>query len=296
MKLLAYDTPNGAGEQTLAYKIVGQRRIELTFLPPTEKKFDRAPVYLIIPGGGWHSASKEAMIGFSKRSSDLLRARGWATVSIDYRVDSADGVDMVEIVSDAMDAGRYLAHFSETLGIDSHRVVTHGHSAGGHLALMLALAPHSGFVADSPFDCNRDDFDVVATAPLSPPTVLYRDAAGYCPQAFSFEGRGLFRGDDIGHLAAQRHRASPIDYITPLSVPTLLVYGTHDDLVFAENSTQYYARCRTVGAPCRYVASVYGGHCFEPMVEGKLSSPNFEEVQDQVYRFVTEFEPKQDKM
>ena len=44
------------------------------------------------------------------------------------------------VISDAMDAGRYLAHFANELGIDARRIVTSGHSAGGHLALMMALA------------------------------------------------------------------------------------------------------------------------------------------------------------
>ena len=39
-----FDTPTSAAESNYAYKIVGDKRIELTFLPPTEKKFDRAPV------------------------------------------------------------------------------------------------------------------------------------------------------------------------------------------------------------------------------------------------------------
>lgn len=290
MSTLRFDTPTSPVESNYAYKIVGDRRIELTFLPPTEKKFDRAPVYFIIPGGGWHEASKEAMIGFSRKSSDMLRARGWATVSIDYRVAPADGVDMIGIVSDAIDAGRFLAHFADVLEINPQRIVTSGHSAGGHLAMMMALAPHAGFTVDSPYDVREDEFEVVATAPLSPPIVLYRDAGGFCPQAFDLEGRSLFDTGDIKQQAALRHRGSPIDYVTPLSVPTLLVYGTHDNLVFAENSTRHYERCRTVGAPCKLLPSVWGGHCFEPMVEGKASSPDFAEVQDEVYQFVVEFE------
>lgn len=78
-------------------------------------------------------------------------ARGWAVVSIDYRVCPVDGVVMNGVISDAMDAGRYLAHFANELGIDARRIVTSGHSAGGHLALMMALAPHAGFAEDTPF-------------------------------------------------------------------------------------------------------------------------------------------------
>ena len=134
-----YQIPaNGTTEQTLIYKKVGDREIELLFYPPTEQVFDRAPVYLIIPGGGWRSASAEAMVGFSLRSSHALRKRGWATLSLSYRYVSRDDVCLDDIISDCMDAGRYLAHFADVLGIDPHRIVTSGHSAGGHLALMMA--------------------------------------------------------------------------------------------------------------------------------------------------------------
>jgi acetyl esterase/lipase len=120
--------------------------------------------------------------------------------------------------------------------------------------------------------------------------MLWRDASGCCPQAFPMEGMGLFDVDDVCEQAALRHRVSPIDYVTPLSVPTLLVYGTHDDLVFQENSLRHHARCREVGAPCTLLASVFGGHCFEPMAQGKVSTPNFEQVQDELVAFAVQFE------
>ena len=82
----------------------------------------------------------------------------------------------------------------------------------------------------------------------------------------------------------------PFDYITPASVPTLLVCGTHDDLVFAENSTRFYEKCRTVGAPCEVLYSYFGGHCFESKVEGKEPFVNFKEVQDHLFEFVKRFE------
>ena len=42
-----YCRPAGAGEQTLIYKKMGERDIEMLFFPPTTKVFDRAPVYVI---------------------------------------------------------------------------------------------------------------------------------------------------------------------------------------------------------------------------------------------------------
>lgn len=285
-----YIAPAGADkEQTLIYKKVGDREIPMLYYPPIQKVFDRAPVYLIIPGGGWRSANAEAMVGFSLVSATALRKRGWAVVSLSYRYVSNDDVTLDDIISDCMDAGRYLTHFADELEINPHKIVTSGHSAGGHLALMMAYAPHRAFVSDSPFDALRDEFTVVATAPLSAPTILYNDEAGYYPDGFPF--LDVFPKDlPERAFAAVRHRDGPFDYITPASVPTLLVCGTHDDLVFAENSTRFYEKCRTVGAPCQVLYSHFGGHCFEPMVEGRDSFVNFEQVQHHLIDFVQTFE------
>ena len=65
--------PTGSVEADLVYKVIGDRRIELTFLPPYKKKYDKAPLYFIIPGGGWHMEKREDMINFSLRSVEKLR-------------------------------------------------------------------------------------------------------------------------------------------------------------------------------------------------------------------------------
>ena len=282
---MLYNAPNGSGEQQLVYKRVGERAIPLIFLPPTQKRYDRDPVYFIITGGGWHEGSARGMLGFSRASVDALRARGWATVSIEYRLTS-QGATIDEIISDCMDAGRYLRRFEKELGIDMDRVFVSGHSAGAHLALMVSHAPHTGFTADSPFDAVADDFTVLGCAPMSPITYLYNDIGGNGPVRFDFDR--LFK-DNIYDLAAA-HRASPLDYITPLSVPTLIMCGTHDTLVYPDNSTKFYDRCRAIGAKCELVSSHLGGHCFEPMVEGAPSYPGMPVMQDKIAEFAAQFE------
>jgi acetyl esterase/lipase len=286
MKDVSFVAPKNNSEQVLTYKIVGDHECNMLYYPPTEQVFDRAPVYVIIPGGGWHSAVAIDMANFSMRSSTALRARGWAVVSLSYRVAPVDGVKMQDIVSDCMDACRYLARFADALGIDPHRIVTSGHSAGGHLALMLAYAPHRLFSNASPYDAQADDFTVIGTAPLSAPTILYKDESGYCPQGFAYAD--VFEESD--RLVADLHFASPFDYITPAAVPTLMVCGTHDIDVFPENSTRFYEKCRSMGAPCEILYSHFGGHCFESRVEGRESYVNFAQVQDHLIDFITGLE------
>ena len=268
-----------ADRAELTYKVVGERRIELTFLAPIEKKFDRAPVYLVIAGGGWHEERRADMLGMAGRSVDALRRAGFAVVSPDYRVTGE--VSMRAVISDCMDAARYLVHFAEPLGIDRDRFVVSGHSAGGHLCLMMANAPHGEFAEDSPFDAVADDFKVIGATPMSPPTVLYDAATGAWP--FNAEYARVFPNEPATH--AHRHYLSPIDYITPCSVPTLLTYGTHDNLVYPENSLYYYDRCRAVGAPCEIEASHFGGHCFEEKIKGMSPIPGLAGMQDGITAF-----------
>ena len=153
----------------LIYKKTPQKDLMLTFLPPTLRKYEKAPIYFLIPGGGWHTETRQSMIDFSIESVENLRKQGFAVVSIDYRVHK-DGVKMREIITDCFDAARYIAHFAEKLAIDKECFVVSGHSAGAHLALMLAYAPSKNFQGDYDF---TDTFHVKVVAVMSPPTILY---------------------------------------------------------------------------------------------------------------------------
>ena len=269
--------PNNGERQNAVYKTAG-RALELTFIPPKNKIYEKAPVYFMITGGGWHGGSKESMLGFSARSADILGSEGWAVVSPDYRLIGQDeNVHIREIVCDCMDAARWVAKYSDILGVDRNRFLVSGHSAGGQLCLMLAFAPHFAFADDTAFDPIKDDFNVIAAAPLSAPTVcLEPDGEKYV----GFDYTEMTGGD--------RHDSqlvSPYYYINPVSPPVMFAYGTHDNLVFPSNSRVCIARLRDFGVRVLDVASERGGHCFEPMVEGQTSEPDFNAVQDALIGF-----------
>ena len=157
------------GKTDVVYKKTPQRDLMLTFLSPIEKNHEKAPVYFLIPGGGWHVEDRQEMLDFSARSVQSLRNKGFAVVSIDYRV-CGEGVVMREIIADCFDAARFISHFSDKFSIDKERFVLSGLSSGGHLALMLAYAPHDSFMDSYEFS---DDFTVKSVAVMSPPTILY---------------------------------------------------------------------------------------------------------------------------
>ena len=261
------------GRADLVYKKTPQRDLMLTFLPPIQKKYDKAPLYFLIPGGGWHVETRQSMLDFSAQSVEALRKEGFAVVSIDYRV-RGEGVVMREILTDCFDAARYVAHFADDFGVDKGRFVTSGHSAGAHLALMLAYANAGNFQGGYEYDA---PFQVKATAVMSPPTALYDNNTNNLRNLSS-----LFVGE--GEWAMEK--ASPICYATKACPPTFLSAGTSDYLVFANSSEMLYQKLLACGVECELLLSIGGGHCFE-QIHGCLK-PSFtmEDVQERMARFV----------
>ena len=148
-------------KQELVYKTINERKLNLTFLHPIVKKYEKAPLLFLITGGGWHYAVREDMINFPAVPAQELRESGFAIVSIDYRTVNDDKAVMEEILADCNDALEFVINNSDKLGIDKERIVVAGHSAGAHLSLMVAYKKHS--------NCK-----ISAVVSFSAPTILYR--------------------------------------------------------------------------------------------------------------------------
>ena len=274
------DIPKGNVKQELVYKNTPQRDLKLIFLPPTQQKYEKAPVYFLVPGGGWHMEVPQDMIDFSAKSVEMLRNEGFAVACADYRV-CGEGVVMSEIITDCFDAARYVAHFADELGVDKEKFVLSGHSAGGHLALMLSYAPADLFKGDYEFS---DTFKVKVCAPLSPPTVLYDRSTHNLGDLYE-----VFVGCDTKE---EKERTSPITYVSADCPPTILCAGTSDYLVFANSSEKLYKKLMECNVQCELKLSVCGGHCFEKMHDDINPGIEAEEMQKIITKFILEYMEK----
>ena len=272
-RLNGIDVPKGNSTADLVYKCTSNRDLQLTFLPPHQEKYEKAPVYFLIPGGGWHVETRQSMIDFSLSSVETLRNEGFAVVSIDYRV-YKDGVVMREIITDCFDAARYIAHFADALNVDKNAFVTSGHSAGAHLALMLAYAPSKAFQEDYIF---TDTFKVKLTAVMSPPTALHDNSTTSLRDLDE-----LF----IGEPKSEKERTSPLPYVTESCPPTFLSAGTSDYLVFATSSEQLCQKLSNCDVECKLLLSIGGGHCFEQIHSSITPSLSMEDVQNEIVKFI----------
>lgn len=200
------------------------------------------PVAILIHGGYWRARfGLDLMHGLAE---DLAR-RGIAAWNIEYRRVGNPGGGWPGTFLDVARATDYLREIAASYELDLSKVVSIGHSAGGHLALWLAARAK-----------------ILALDPLSP-----------LAQPLALAGVVSLAGVLDLHLAYQLHLsndavvellgASPADVperyaatspaaLLPLGVPQVLIHGTADAHVPIQVSQSYAAAARAAGDPLNY--------------------------------------------
>lgn len=271
--------PESNYAQEQIYKIVDDTPLYLTFLPPIKVVRDEAPVLAVISGGGWQAQSREAILSMYAVSVEQLRQAGICVVSFDYRVTSLfPNVTAAEEVGDALDAISYLHSHAQVLGVDPNQIILTGHSAGGHIALLMAYAPRELFPTEYP----DPGISYVGCVPFSAPSFLYPSDA--CPETLRMNYDYIFPGKAYDDTLA--HLWSPNEYITADCPATLYVHGASDNLVPDNNSLLSYEKGLALGADFAFIHSTNGGHSLEPMEEGAAVTPSYEEVQNKIAAWV----------
>ena len=92
------------------------------------------PTVVCIHGGGWENGTRQ---GFSKIAKALAK-QGFCTATISYRLSGE--AQFPAQIEDSKAAVRWLRQNADRYGIDASRIGALGHSAGGHLAALLATS------------------------------------------------------------------------------------------------------------------------------------------------------------
>jgi acetyl esterase/lipase len=187
---------------------------------------------VLIHGGDWKWGWDRTLM--TPLAHDLAR-RGYAVWNIEYRRVGQEGGGWPGTLEDAAAA---IDHLDEVGAVDTGRVVTVGHSAGGHLAVWLA-ARHR----------------LPAGAPGATPRV--RPGAAVSQAGLVDLVRG--DADDLGGGACaallggsaeevpDRYAVASPAALLPLGLPVLLVHGGHDVDVPVSQSRAYEAAARAAG-------------------------------------------------
>jgi acetyl esterase/lipase len=208
------------------------------------------PLIIWLHGGGW-------ILG-SKRQDVFVRhfpSYGYAIASIEYRLAQADPFPAQ--IRDVRTATWWLWKNAQELELDPGKFVVAGQSAGGHLALLLALTQgetRKGWGPAVPRGTLK------AVAALYPPTDLLRLVP---PGARDnpIHPVALLLGGEVNKRIGPAKAASPIQYVSAGDPPTLLFHGSADPIVPVEQSQLLERKLKAAGVPTRLLITD-GGHAF----------------------------------
>ena len=220
---------------------VGRVARDLSYGDDPRQKFDlygpqwtpgqpALPVIVFFYGGGWDSGSR-TLYGWAAQA---LAARGFLVALPDYRV--VPQVVFPAFIEDAAHATAEVAEVVGQYGGDPARLGVAGHSAGAHLAMMIALDRRYMEAVGQP---NL----IKAAAGLAGP---YEFLPLNVPSSINAFGR-----------APDPTMTQPVTFVRADAPPLWLGHGTADDVVHDDDTIILNQRMQAVGGRCE--AKLYPG-------------------------------------
>jgi acetyl esterase/lipase len=206
-------------------------------LPKGDKFKKPYPVVVVLHGGCWMA---EYGLGYMGHVSADLTAHGMATWNLEYRRVGNAGGGWPGTLDDVIAGVQDLSKLAKEYPLDLQRVVVIGHSAGGHLALLLGAQRQLGVGLRG----------VVSLAGI---TDLRRTGTA-CDANVTMLMNG--KADE---LAAAYDKASPLKLL-PLGVKQIIVQGEEDKIIPSAMATSYVTAAQAKGDDVRLVLIEKTGH------------------------------------
>ncbi|WP_437311299.1 alpha/beta hydrolase fold domain-containing protein [Sorangium sp. So ce388] len=189
------------------------------------------PIVVVIHGGSWNSGDSSQLAWLN----GYLAARGLAVAAINYRL--APRHTFPDQRDDVLAAVTWLQDNAARLELDASRVALLGRSAGGQLALLAAYTAGAPAIRGAVALYAPSDLNWSWDHPTNP---LVLDS----PRTLS-----EYLGGTPAQVKERYDAASAIDFVVPGSPPTLLIHGTRDELVSAEQSRRLERRLDEASVP-----------------------------------------------
>ncbi|MDR2674413.1 MAG: alpha/beta hydrolase [Opitutaceae bacterium] len=218
----------------IVYKKIGDLELTLDLLLP-RKKTDKSgrvlfpngtPVVFYFHGGGWRGGSRY----ISPNDARFFSDNGLALACVSYRFAKNNGLTIADCVTDCFDAARFIVKNAARYGLDSSVLLAYGHSAGGHLTLMMLMADPGEFIGDPALA--RENVSFAGGVASAPPSNFVD------PEAL--ENSGWTNSDEnfIGAFGGSREekralaqKVSPYYWLKKDSPRTLIIHGDADPTV-----------------------------------------------------------------
>ena len=193
------------------------------------------PVVLLVPGGGWQSADRRGLTPLAARLADS----GMLVVNATYRVGGVDAQFPLP-AQDVICAAGFAAEQARANDLPAGPLVVVGHSAGGHLAALAAVAGDE-LSAQCPYPATAID----GLAGLA--GVYDVSSSGWLDEFFGVpqsQDPDLWRrGDPLAQVRAGT---------TPAGLEVLLLHGDADATVPIAESQTFAEALSEAGVPVQF--------------------------------------------
>ena len=226
----------------------GEKSVDLTLhaVFPRERA-ERLPVIVYFHGGGYFSGSKEQGIP----ASVGMASGGYFAVTAGYRL--AGTASFPAQIEDGKAVIRFLREHHEQLHIDPKRIGVWGHSAGGHLAAMLAVT--EGVAALEGGGATDISLAVTCAVPISG----FSDVLDFSPDEPPRMLRPWLRVEGEAYPPMAR-LASPITHVDAADPPMFILHGEDDRIVPVRQAELLQEALQAAGVEHEFVRVPGHGH------------------------------------
>ncbi|QDV62094.1 alpha/beta hydrolase [Crateriforma conspicua] len=254
----------------------GGRDLKLHLVLPDPPADAPTPLIVWIHGGGWMGGNKEGGVG---RLSRWVK-EGFAGATIEYRL-TGEAAFPAQI-HDCKCAIRFLRAHADKYNLDPSRIAVAGSSAGGHLVALLGTSRGAdNLEGDGGWNDQRSD--VQAVIDLYGPTdfQIFVTTPGYEShnRDQSPESR-LLGGGIVTENPEGIRRVNPITYIDPKDPPFLIIHGSADRVVPANQSEALHAALKKAGVKSKLHIIAGAGHGGAGFGEPKIQEMQMQFLRD----------------
>ncbi|HTM51762.1 MAG TPA: alpha/beta hydrolase [Bryobacteraceae bacterium] len=220
----------------------------LDVLAPKAPSKQKRPGVILIHGGGWVNGTKEARVEYAALK---YVENGFVVANVEYRL--AKAATAPAAVTDVLKAAQWFRNNARKYNVDPKRIIVTGDSAGGHLALMVAMTPKSAKLGPPAKVAAVVNFYGITDVDdqLEGPH-MQKYAVTWVPEQ---AGR---------HELAKR--VSPMTYVRKDLPPILTLHGDVDKTVPYEHGAKLTRALKEAGADARLITVSGSGHGFQKAI------------------------------
>jgi acetyl esterase/lipase len=209
---------------SIIYKIIDTSALKLDIYYPLD--FNKKKIYpaiIFFYGGGWINGSLSQFLNHAKYFS----SRGLITILADYRVSSKHKTTPFEAVKDGKSAIRFLRMNSKKFYLNRNKIIAAGGSAGAHIAAAADLT------------ILEEEGENVSISSRPDALVLFNPVFDNGPGGYGYD-----------RIGSRYTEISPLHNIKKGAAPTIVFFGTKDDLVPVKTAKLYKSKMEEVGSRC----------------------------------------------